>query len=910
MVINNQSVENDFFNWLSGQVSSAQLSNIYTVFADIDSFCLNRKILKKHLFETTDVPTVSKVRDVVDGDQAFGLTYKKQRKVMSQAIHYYLTYIREKCPQIKLNTAEVAAPEQIEKEPLAQNDPLVEFLVNSQIPFVDFRNKKGCLWIVGGGEYKDIIERCKKYGVTFHFKENGSHATDGKPAWWTRDTVVKSCVDASDKIKNNTASQSEKASSEESKNRIQYLNWMKKKGFDNGKTMFYLLALKKIGEYANKIKVIDTNIFLLDTASKFRPVYISLKSNSSFIHWDSRNDGRCMEVVSSYMAYLNDSVAETIVVDKNKSETTVTSQVTPDTELAELLKDDLFVPLREALSREGINSIQGLKEIKLWPFMNRYNLYTIATRQVVLEKVQDLLNSLNKADNKQLYSLVCGEKEYKGVSAAGAYLHFCEDLARRFPLKFRSLIGRQINQNGPIAVEKNAGSSNALRMSCPMAYIPCDLSSSSVIEYSSWLCKKCMGNVPDILIHEPENVAEKLQTNEPKSIYSDSVIPKKNTITYSHEPETSRISKQDQLLIDKMEKITLEADLQGISFDDLKNEMGISMKATRRLAKLAKHLVEIKGMLYHEKAFVDWDEGVQQLETILDKLMQKNCGYVSATQLYKYAHIDMHMFLNDNNMDDERSVYEIAQHLFEQVRYNGKQYVFTGNTHISSLSTDIESNFDIFCKYAEDQGGVFKYNDMVDYLTTIGIKVGNLHAKLRLTSSPDFFYYEEGVLISARSMHIDDEWEKTVGNALNRLFQDVGDHIILREIQPFWFDQLPRLPGGRKWTPLLLQSVLRFWGETFNARTIIAMDTQGIETLHAMLVQNDSPIQNFGDAVVSYLIENNVTKRSFEGEELRMLLVDAKMIHGNELIYNMPKALGGDERFSWDADGNNVTILV
>lgn len=34
------------------------------------------------------------------------------------------------------------------------------------------------------------------------------------------------------------------------------------------------------------------------------------------------------------------------------------------------------------------------------------------------------------------------------------------------------------------------------------------------------------------------------------------------------------------------------------------------------------------------------------------------------------------------------------------------------------------------------------------------------------------------------------------------------------------------------------------------------------------------------------------------------------MIAGNELIWNMPKALAKDGRFAWDADGKYVAVKV
>lgn len=108
----------------------------------------------------------------------------------------------------------------------------------------------------------------------------------------------------------------------------------------------------------------------------------------------------------------------------------------------------------------------------------------------------------------------------------------------------------------------------------------------------------------------------------------------------------------------------------------------------------------------------------------------------------------------------------------------------------------------------------------------------------------------------------------------------------------------------------MLQSVLRFYSEELGARTIIAMEYQSLETLHTMLVRSDSPIRNFGDVVISYIVENEIDQRSFEAEELRKILVESGIIQGNELIWNMAKALGNDERFAWNIDGNHVTIRV
>lgn len=77
------------------------------------------------------------------------------------------------------------------------------------------------------------------------------------------------------------------------------------------------------------------------------------------------------------------------------------------------------------------------------------------------------------------------------------------------------------------------------------------------------------------------------------------------------------------------------------------------MVATKALVKKCKRIVEIKGKLYHEDAFVDWDDGAKQMCLIMEKLMQKNNGYISAVQLYDYARVEMNMCCQSNPPKEE-----------------------------------------------------------------------------------------------------------------------------------------------------------------------------------------------------------------------------------------------------------------
>ena len=146
---------------------------------------------------------------------------------------------------------------------------------------------------------------------------------------------------------------------------------------------------------------------------------------------------------------------------------------------------------------------------------------------------------------------------------------------------------------------------------------------------------------------------------------------------------------------------------------------------------------------------------------------------------------------------------------------------------------------------------------------------------------------------------------------MDKLFADLGDHVILRDIHPAWFQLLPELPGGRNWTIVLLQNVIHFFEKQLHGvRTIYALQNQSIDTVQAMIVSGTSEFRTFADAVAAYLVDDHVEKRRFSADELRTLLVQRGMIQGNELITNMPKALAGDPRFAWDASGEYVTVNI
>ena len=66
----------------------------YLMLLDIESFCLERKILQNKLFETTDLDTIKRVVQTVDSNRVFRFTYKQSLKKMSTVIHAYYTFLK------------------------------------------------------------------------------------------------------------------------------------------------------------------------------------------------------------------------------------------------------------------------------------------------------------------------------------------------------------------------------------------------------------------------------------------------------------------------------------------------------------------------------------------------------------------------------------------------------------------------------------------------------------------------------------------------------------------------------------------------------------------------------------------------------------------------------------------------
>lgn len=88
-------IENQFFLWLSSKVSTIQLSESYLAYSDIEDFCLKTNVLKKPLFQTTDLQIITKIKYTVESNKVFRYTHKDKLSVITSLINFYYIFIKE-----------------------------------------------------------------------------------------------------------------------------------------------------------------------------------------------------------------------------------------------------------------------------------------------------------------------------------------------------------------------------------------------------------------------------------------------------------------------------------------------------------------------------------------------------------------------------------------------------------------------------------------------------------------------------------------------------------------------------------------------------------------------------------------------------------------------------------------------
>lgn len=375
------------------------------------------------------------------------------------------------------------------------------------------------------------------------------------------------------------------------------------------------------------------------------------------------------------------------------------------------------------------------------------------------------------------------------------------------------------------------------------------------------------------------------------------------------EINVSKISTQQKVLL-KIEDDIKQAELEGLSAQTISAITGKSVRQVKLYMQTEEYVIEMPDDTYvHVDSIIDIEEKSGEILAILQSQFEKFGGYTNDVVLFSAATNSLGMFLNDNSIDTPGKLYGVARYLFEKKKFSGYNFVFGLNKHIwKEFSEFAKTNSGVLLNYISYCGGKISKEECVDFLNKVKLPSNNINGLLCIGSDPQILFYDLNEYILTRKIIGNDEWFQNVRNAINRLFE-CSNYIILREIEKNWFETLPPLSQGWKWSLLLLQDLIKkYIGEY---RLITANENQGLETLRAGIVLTDSAIENFADLVFARIAEDNSIQLpvKIQTEELRQILIDYGMIQGNELIYTMQKALNDATKFAWASDGGSVLIL-
>lgn len=357
---------------------------------------------------------------------------------------------------------------------------------------------------------------------------------------------------------------------------------------------------------------------------------------------------------------------------------------------------------------------------------------------------------------------------------------------------------------------------------------------------------------------------------------------------------------------DQIEEFVREADVDGITASSLSSKTGKSIWLVNKYLRAQSYAIEIPGNIYvHADNVIDLFENKARIQKIIENQFNKFCGYTNDEVLMDAATISLGMFLNDNSIDTPAKFYGIVRYLFGK---DSNIYYFAGDKHIWKSESKYPDTYSgVLMGFISSNGGRASKTQCSEYLQKVKLASGNINGLLSAAANKEVLFYGNEEYVLAESIVENEGWIELVRKQINRLF-NTATYVIPREISDNWFDLLPPLYGGLYWNLALLQDLIKKYMPEY--RLITANENQGLETIRAGMVPEDSVIGNFADLVYARLIEDsalNIPVR-LERENLRQKLIEYKMIQGNELIYTLPKALDG-AKYAWTDDGESVLIL-
>ena len=297
---------------------------------------------------------------------------------------------------------------------------------------------------------------------------------------------------------------------------------------------------------------------------------------------------------------------------------------------------------------------------------------------------------------------------------------------------------------------------------------------------------------------------------------------------------------------------------------------------------------------------VDLEEGKAGIREILEVHFQTLYGYSNISILWNAAQDALSLFLNDNAINTADELWSFIYRAFLG------EYVMS-NPHIWKTNPNYPQSYvGVIINLARQLGGTVTRDQIDEYFSRI--KQGS-PINATIIRQGLLMFYSSKHFILTEVVNLTNERCTAITKSLDRLFErEKVSYIVLRDVTAEWFSSLPGIYGGLNWTALLLQEVFRLRPSIGYRVVFSGLDGQSLDTLGAAIVSSKSDIISFADIVHRYCYEREILGKRMVTEDFRAILRDAGMLEGNELIYNLHKALR-DYRFAFTDENRMVKIL-
>lgn len=297
---------------------------------------------------------------------------------------------------------------------------------------------------------------------------------------------------------------------------------------------------------------------------------------------------------------------------------------------------------------------------------------------------------------------------------------------------------------------------------------------------------------------------------------------------------------------------------------------------------------------------VDLDDGIRGIRKILNAHFLTLYGYSNIIILWDAVQNSLPMFLNDNAINSANDLWRFLVCAFKN------EFIFRSPHIWQNIPNYPQSSRGLIINLSRQYGGIVTREQIDSFFSRI--KLTSLFNSFVLDKG-QLLFYDNAKFILTEIVNPTAERCSLISKALDKLFSCENiPFIVLRDISSSWFSRLPELSNGLQWTCLLLQELLRICPDI--GYRIISSDLKGqaIDMIGAAIVPSESEIETFADVVHRFCYGKYKLPIKLSAEELRLELRGAGMLDGNELIYNMHKALK-DYRFAFSDENRTVMIL-